>query len=292
MRVEDFWDRLQLVAYANPDFEGLSPKADERAPKAKIASSFRKLNLDAYRGATFTPLPGTDREARFLQSKSNDWGLEPTLRTGTSASEKRLARVDSPKILHMATHGFFFTKDDDNSHKIPFSSPQLMGSTIPVTKAYQNPMQQSGLALAGANNTLEAWKRGEYPDPSNDGILTATEASVLDLQGTWLVNLSACETGLGEARSGEGVLGLRRAFIQAGAENLMMTLWPVSDKFTVPFMEAFYEEAMKTGDAPGSLAKVQRDLLVEARTMYNTRIAVQLYGAFVMNFINRVNQEN
>jgi CHAT domain-containing protein len=94
-------------------------------------------------------------------------------------------------------------------------------------------MHRSGLALARAQTTIEAWKRDEVPPVENDGILTAEDVSTLDLQGTWLVTLSACDTGSGEARAGEGVMGLRRGFIQAGAQNLLMTLWPISDEVTV-----------------------------------------------------------
>ena len=86
-------------------------------------------------------------------------------------------------------------------------------------------MHRSGLALAGAQTTIEAWKRDEVPPVENDGILTAEDVSTLDLQGTWLVTLSACDTGSGEARAGEGVMGLRRGFIQAGAQTVTIGLW-------------------------------------------------------------------
>ena len=114
--------------------------------------------------------------------------------------------------------------------------------------------------------------------------LTAAEASVLNLKGRWLVTLSACETGQGEARSGEGVLGLRRAFIQAGAQNLLMTLWPVTDKYTVPFMKDFYERAIASGNAPTTLAEVQKERLLKMREAVGTKLAVQLYGPFIMSF--------
>ena len=115
-----------------------------------------------------------------------------------------------------------------------------------------------GLALAGATTTLQAWARGEVPPTENDGIVTAEEAGGLKLDGTWLVVLSACETGSGEAHAGEGVMGLRRGFIQAGAQNLLMTLWPISDEATVQIMLDFYDAAFKSGNAPQALADVQR----------------------------------
>ena len=145
-------------------------------------------------------------------------------------------------------------------------------------------MHRSGLALAGAQKTVDAWKKGVTPPTENDGILTAAEASMLNLKGSWLVTLSACETGQGEARSGEGVLGLRRAFIQAGAQNLLMTLWPVSDKYTVKFMGDFYERAIASGDAPTTLAQVQKEMLLEFRKTYGTQRAVLVAGPFIMSF--------
>jgi len=146
-----------------------------------------------------------------------------------------------------------------------------------------NPMHRSGLALAGAQTTLEAWGRGEVPASENDGILTAEEVGTLNLAGTWLVTLSACETASGQARAGEGVLGLRRGFIQAGAQNLLMTLWPISDDTTVEIMLDFYDRAFKTGNAPQALADVQREWLVKLRKDKGLLTAVNRAGAFIMS---------
>jgi TPR repeat protein len=143
-------------------------------------------------------------------------------------------------------------------------------------------MRASGVALAGAQQTLKLWSQRKAPDPETDGILTAEEVASLNLDGTWLVTLSACETGVGEARSGEGVFGLRRAFMIAGAENLLMTLWPVADDTTASIMADFYKEALVTGDAPGSLAKVQRDWLVKLRQEKGLAAAIREAGPFAM----------
>ena len=118
-------------------------------------------------------------------------------------------------------------------------------------------------------------------------MLTAEEVAALDLDGTWLVTLSACETGVGEARSGEGVFGLRRAFMMAGAENLLMTLWPVRDETTAEIMADFYREALKTGNAPGALSKVQREWLVKLRKEKGLLEAVRDAGPFVMATIGK-----
>ena len=144
-------------------------------------------------------------------------------------------------------------------------------------------MNCNGLALAGANSTLKAWKNGASPPAKDDGILTAEDVSTLDLKSTWLVTLSACDTGSGEARAGEGVMGLRRGFIQAGAQNLLMTLWPISDEVTVQIMSDFYEAAHKTGNAPEALADVQRDWLVKLRKEHGLVHAVRRAGPFIMS---------
>ena len=143
-------------------------------------------------------------------------------------------------------------------------------------------MRRGGLALAGAQNTFQAWGRGEAPQPSNDGVLTAEEAAGLDLQGTWLVTLSACETGVGKSQSGEGVFGLRRAIMMAGAKNLLMTLWPVSDDTTGKIMADFYTKALTSGKAWESLAEVQRDWLVKLRKEKGLQVAVRDAGPFAM----------
>src|SRR5205807_4374764 len=107
--------------------------------------------------------------------------------------------------------------------------------------ALEHPLLRSGLALAGANT----WLRKTQPAAeAEDGLLTAEDVSGLDLSGTELVVLSACETGLGEVRTGEGVFGLQRAFVLAGAKTLVMSLWSVPDEPTRELMEDFYQRIL------------------------------------------------
>src|SRR5262252_9331851 len=155
--------------------------------------------------------------------------------------------------------------------------------SVAKSKFFKNPMHRSGLALAGAETTIEAWKHDEVPPVENDGIMTAEDVSTLDLQGTWLVTLSACDTGSGVARAGEGVMGLRRGFIQAGAQNLLMTLWPISDETTVQIMTDFYDAAQKTANPPKALSEVQRDWLVKIRSEDGLARAVRLAGPFIIS---------
>jgi CHAT domain-containing protein len=231
-------------------------------------------------------LPGTEKECTEIQkiAANSGWDLETFTRE--RADEKTIRQTSRPGILHLATHGFYL-----NSYTPPSDSTRGM-SVIGIEPATPNkkgvdPMLASGIALTGAQFTLRSWAERKAPNPDNDGILTAEEVASLDLQGTWLVSLSACETGVGEARSGEGVLGLRRSFMMAGAENLLMTLWPVSDQTTSEIMADFYREALKTGNAPGSLAKVQREWLVKLRKEKGLLEAVRDAGPFVMATIGK-----
>jgi CHAT domain-containing protein len=146
------------------------------------------------------------------------------------------------------------------------------------------PMRRSLLALAGGAVTLREWERGIFPPAENDGLLTAQEVSGLELDRTWLVVLSACDTGGGEAQVGEGVLGLRRGFAEAGAQNLLMTLWPVDDNETANLMEAFYHEALRSGDAPGALARAQRADLQSLRLKSGLSEAVRKAGPFILSY--------
>ena len=270
-----------LVVFANPTYDEVPVQL---ASANGVTLTLRSLDRDEMRGELkFKALPGTQKEADYLGGKVGDWKLQSKVYTGKTATEAAISSVQSPRILHLATHGFFLP--EEKAKDDPRGKPLMLGNEQQKYRGpIRNPMHRSGLALAGAQKTLDAWAKGETPPAENDGILTAAEVSVLDLKGTWLVALSACDTGQGEARSGEGVLGLRRAFIQAGTQNLLMTLWPVSDKYTVPFMKDFYEKAFASGDAPTVLAEVQKEMLLEFRKKYGTRLAVQLYGPFIMSF--------
>src|SRR5262245_44380063 len=140
----------------------------------------------------FTPLGGTAAEARAIKALFP----ETTVLTGRNASKATIQRLEAPRILHIASHGFFL-QDGRGDERTPAAA----GTTraISAGAAIANPLLRSGLALAGANLTR---------DGGGDGILTALEASGLDLWGTKLVTLSACDTGVGEVQTGEGVYGL------------------------------------------------------------------------------------
>jgi CHAT domain-containing protein/tetratricopeptide (TPR) repeat protein len=188
----------------------------------------------------FAPLLGTELEAREIKS------LFPEARVlvGDEATEASLKRAVAPRILHIATHGFFL---EDRPVRIGSTrglrsmrdDGELGGAS--ATVKMENPLLRSGLALAGANRRT---------DRDDDGILTALEASGLNLWGTQLVVLSACDTGVGVVRTGEGVYGLRRALVLAGSETQVMSLWPVRDYATQRLMKAFYA-GLKQGQGRG-----------------------------------------
>ena len=270
----------RLAAFANPAF-GEKPAIAGASATNAVHLAMLTTDQRDYAGVTLAPLPNTLQEAEFLRERSSAWNMQGVMYAGAEATEAEVKAVKSPYILHLATHGFFLP--DTLPTNQPAMDTRLLGQErMPVV--LQNPMQRSGLAFAGAQLTLDAWKHGETPNPGNDGILTAQEVGTMDLKETWLVVLSACDTGVGEARAGEGVLGLRRGFIQAGAQNLLMTLWPVSDKWTVEMMKAFYERALKEGDASGALAQVQRDYLVKLREAKDPVMAARLAGPFILTF--------
>src|SRR5262249_33098553 len=139
--------------------------------------------------------------------------------------EAALKRLSSPHILHIATHGFFLDSIESRLAQTRdvalISNPTAGVSARSDSTPVENPLLRSGLALAGAN------LRESGPDKEDDGILTAMEVAGLDLWGTRLVVLSACDTGVGGVVSGEGVYGLRRALVLAGSETQVMSLWPV-----------------------------------------------------------------
>ena len=188
--------------------------------------------------------------------------LEADLWAGKDALETKLREVHSPHILHMATHGFLFDTDYGSSPLGRLQEQEL----------WRNPMLQSGLALAGANTWLQG---GRLPTDAGDGLLTAAEVAALDLVDTELVVLSACRTGLGQVKVGEGVFGLRRSFALAGARTLVISLWQVPDRETRELMVRFYHYLLeeKKGRAE-SLRAAQLDLK-------RRELPPSVWGAFI-----------
>jgi CHAT domain-containing protein len=275
----------KVVLFANPDYRHASTamlaKAEDGSSDADSIRGGARGDVEDWRFDSES-VENTQKERDELIKKFARWGWTSTDFTAKEATKEALLKIHSPYILHLATHGFFAKEDPSATRTEPESSSNDRQS-VTKSKFFKNPMHRSVLGLAGAQTTIEAWKRGEVPPVENDGILTAEDVSTLDLQGTWLVPLSACNTGSGEARAGEGVMGLRRGFIQAGAQNLLMTLWPISDEVTVQIMSDFYEAAHNTGNAPEALAEVQCEWLLKLRAEKGLTQAVNLAGPFIMS---------
>ena len=291
----------RFVIYANPVFS-LELKQVKHAPNvnADQTSTTRAVELKEFSKVQLPQLPGTQLEAMKVSEigTAMNWNIETFL--AEDACKQSVLAMKAPSVLHLATHGFFLGDEGGiGEGNRGMKSVAAAGSPAPASVNHAptamkglSPMRQSGLALTGGQSTLQAWARGEFPDPVNDGILTAEEVAALDLNGTWLVTLSACETGVGEVQSGEGVFGLRRAFMMAGAQNLLMTLWPVSDEVTPMIMSDFYREALTSHEAASSLAIVQRDWLVKLRQEKGLLAAVREAGPFAMVVMANPNKKS
>jgi len=229
-----------------------------------------KTPVDLNRSLDFeniADLPGTETERVALSALFRQNGISFSDWSEADATEENIKSIDNPSVLHIATHGFFLTDitttDSENSF-LGFSEQSLE----------INPLLRSGLLLAGCQN--QSWKADAAQDQQQeDGILTAFEASALKLDQTELVVLSACETGLGEIKNGEGVYGLQRAFAMAGARQIIMSLWKVDDQATQEFMIAFYEQWLKTHDSASAFKAAQ----IKLKSIYP---APYYWGAFVL----------
>jgi CHAT domain-containing protein/Tfp pilus assembly protein PilF len=249
--------RLQLSAgsregplvVANPLFEAGAPETT--APAASATQAAQNRRSADFASSVFTPLPGTKGEANALGAILTG----ARVFTDAQASEALLKHVGGPSILHIATHGFFLPDQPRVSADTAQAESRgiaLLGDSRLRVEG-ENPLLRSGLALAGAN-------RGQGGE-GEDGVLTALEAAGLDLRGTKLVVLSACETGVGEVKNGDGVYGLRRALVLAGAESQVMSLWQVSDEATRDLMIGYYKRLQAGEGRTEALRAVQLEML-------------------------------
>jgi CHAT domain-containing protein/tetratricopeptide (TPR) repeat protein len=238
------------IVAADPDFDLGGANA---ALNSATTDSRRSRDIDG-RTLHFTRLSGTLEEGRQIA----DMLGVPALLHG-DVLEAKLKACQSPQILHIATHGFFLTNQPDDRTELNRLS-QL-----------ENPLLRSGLALAGANISL---KRQVLPPEAEDGLLTAEDVTGMDLLDTELVVLSACGTGIGQVHVGEGVFGLRRAFVLAGAGTLVMSLWSVPDEETPELIVAFYKRLLKGKSRAEALREAQLEMKKKYQSPY-------YWGAFV-----------
>ncbi|HRI71241.1 MAG TPA: CHAT domain-containing protein, partial [Polyangium sp.] len=194
---------------------------------------------------TLPPLENTVEEAQTIAQ------LFPESRVllGTNATEAAVKAAHAPRILHLATHGFFVPEQ--------------------LARAGENPLLRSGIALAGFNQRQSG---------KDDGVLTALETAALDLNGTKLVVLSTCESGLGQATSGEGVYGLRRALAISGSETQVMSLWQVDTGRTRELMQAYYGRLQRGEGRSDAMREVQLDMLANSDTAHPN-----LWASFIVS---------
>ncbi|MDX2196813.1 MAG: CHAT domain-containing tetratricopeptide repeat protein [Cytophagales bacterium] len=263
--------RITLVG--NPDFTLYSKNVVKNYPGFP---SDQAQYLERATSGILSPLPGTKVEVEKIAGMISNASWNTDLYTEGNALEENVKKINSPKVLHIATHGFFEQDASDKKKKKSKKKSDDEGDTY----AEDNPLLRSGLMLAGASLTLLR-KKGDQPSlelklkSQEDGILTAAEAMNINLENTDLVVLSACETGLGEVKNGEGVYGLQRAFNVAGSKSIITSLWTVNDEATQKLMSSFYQEWIKTGNKRLAFRTAQLSLRAQFPDPY-------YWGAFVM----------
>jgi CHAT domain-containing protein len=249
--------------FGDPDFGPGTPTRDRCAALPEIR---------------FSRLPGTRDEVDELRAELPD----ARVYLGADATEAALRRV-APRaaILHLATHGFFLSADCDRSGTTAPGTGDTRGigglavRRDPDSRVVAPPLLRAGLVLAGAN------RRGPDTDAEEDGILLADEILGLDLPaGAWVV-LSACDTGVGQAQVGEGVLGLRRAFAIAGARTLVMSLWSVEDESTRIWMRELYRARFGEGASTAQAARLASRRVLASRRARGQSVHPFWWAAFV-----------
>ena len=219
------------------------------------------LGFPDYGGDAVAALPGTKIEIDNIGKILKTGGYVVTPYMQKAATEAIVKSMKGQAIVHIATHGYF---------------QQDVEASVGVHEenAKNNPLLRSGILLAGASSTI----KGEVMpnlESNDNGVLTAYEAMNLNLEGTDLIILSACETGLGDVRAGEGVYGLQRSFLVAGAKALVMSLWKVDDAATQALMTNFYTNLAKGGSKSKAFKQAQIQLMTKYKEPY-------YWGAFVM----------
>lgn len=246
---------------AGPDYNTDEVVGKETLEKARSRSAGNDVQsavrgMSGMRGLKFDPLPGAEKEGQLIQRTVEGQGKPTAIYSKAAAQEKVLREMERPpEVLHIATHGFFLKADDTLRKRL---LKLQRSSDFQFPPPGDNPLLRAGLAFAGINSNAQVL--GDI-DTDNDGVLTALEVLGLDLTGTRLAILSACETGLGEVHEGEGVYGLRRSFQEAGAQSVVSSLWEVSDAGTQTLMAALYKRLLAGKTPHDALREAQLEML-------------------------------
>ncbi|MGC3943912.1 MAG: CHAT domain-containing protein [Chryseolinea sp.] len=253
-------NRFDLVILGNSkDLVALKSRPARTSKKNALLVGFPD-----YGQGDLAPLPATKVEVESIGKVLKTSGYQTTAYMQKDATEAKLKAVKAPSLIHIATHGYFLQDVERTGTAFGVS----------IENANENPLLRSGLMLANAAATVSG-RRMPNLESNDNGVLTAYEAMNLNLEGTELVVLSACETGLGDIRSGEGVYGLQRAFQVAGADALVMSMWKVDDAATQMLMTSFYSNWIKLGNKQKAFREAQLQLMTKYKEPY-------YWGSFVM----------
>jgi tetratricopeptide (TPR) repeat protein/CHAT domain-containing protein len=261
-------ERGPALLVHSPDYDARATPPTQVAAAPSPSPAHRSGEI-AKRGLRFTALPAGVAEAQAVAEAWKQARPRMPLQQlmGVEAAKEKLSAIHRPPLLYFITHGFFLPdvqllRDDrgllaaGRGFKLVPTGPQAL--TLPLA---EEPRLRSGLALAGANQWRQRAERG-----LSDGLLTALDVEDLDLWGTEVVVLSACDTGLGQVDPvGEGVLGLRRAFQLAGAKTVLASLWEVPDRETAQLMAGFFRRWLSGTSKAQALRAAQLELLAELR---------------------------
>ncbi len=271
----------QLLIIAGPDYDSdkilRTPAAREVTKKRSASVAAGARMGSGLRGLNFAPLPGAEKEGEVIKRVADKKDPNSSNSRDSKIYSQRVAEENllrnmsgAPEVLHIATHGFFLKEDE----KLRKRLQGLSRGSSSVPPPADNPLLRAGLAFAGLNSN--APMLGEI-DTDNDGVLTAMEVLSLELSGTQLVVLSACETGLGEIKEGEGVYGLRRSFQEAGVKNVINSFWEVSDAGTQLLMTKFYDKFLTGMSARQAMREARLEMLDDVQWS-----APFYWSAFVM----------
>jgi CHAT domain-containing protein len=258
-------DNTNIVIVSNTKDIHLRKIGKKQVASANNATMFGNptFYLTASTNRNIPSLPGTEKEVIELDQLLKGRGWKTNEYVETSASEDQVKTIMSPKVFHIATHGFYTPA---------VSQDELEELTESEAQMTENPLMKTGLLLTGAGDVLNKTK---YNYNIESGILTAYEAMSLNLDQTDLVVLSACETGLGDISNGEGVYGLQRAFLVAGAKVLIMSMFKVDDEATQKLILNFYQKWLATNNLRQSFINAKKEIRVD----YPEPI---YWGAFMM----------
>lgn len=238
--------------------------ASTRRAALRSAFSYR-ANVDSMSlRNSFEYLEGTKRETDLIAEDMKQHSVPYKYYCGSDATEESFKNLDGtrPMVMHIATHGFYYTEAEAEKSQFVRSEIELLTEGAQnVGRFVENKsMTRSGLLFSGCNHTI---CHEQIPEGEENGILTAQEISTLDLRGLDLVVLSACQTGLGDIISGEGVFGLQRGFKKAGAKTIIMSLWNVNDESTMKMMTSFYHHYLEGLPKEEAFYKAQEELRKE-----------------------------